>query len=171
MSNINIAYGAASGMAITLTGLPSNSAGYLNTGQTSVVVFNTGTNLNYLDALVGGKVTVGTSPTDARQIEVWAYGNVDDLPTYPDTIVGTDAQKVITNIGIKNAALKLLSVIATDSSSNRTYWFGPISVASSFGGMLPKNWGIFIDHNTAVNLNTTGFLHAVTYTPIYETVV
>lgn len=170
MSTINIGYSSGVVMSITLTGLPSNSVGVLTTGQSSLAISNTGAGAFFLDAFIGGKLTVGASPTDARQIEVWAYGNIDDLPTYPDTILGTDAQKVMA-IGSKNASLKLLSVIGTDPTSNKTYYFGPTSIASAFGGMLPKSWGVFITQNTAVSLNTTGSNHSITYTPIYETVV
>ena len=171
MSNINIAYSSGVPITITLTGLPSNGVGYLTTGQTSVSIFNTGTNLYYLDAFVGGKITVGTSPTDQRQIEIWAYGNIDDVPTYPDVIVGTDAQIIISTMGTKISSLKLLSVIGTGPTTSQTYWFGPVSVASVFGGILPKNWGLFVCQNTAVTLNTTGTQHSITYTPIYETVI
>ncbi len=31
-----------------------------------------------IDALVGGLVTTGTSPTASKQIEVWAYASPDD---------------------------------------------------------------------------------------------
>lgn len=169
MSNVNIAYGPTGLFVITLTGLPTNSIGSVLTGQTSVAISNSGVGTLYLDYLVGGKVTAGTTPTTARQIEIHAYGAIDDTPTYPDTILGTDANKVITSDGIKSTILKPLSIISTDDTSSREYWFGPVSVASAFGGILPKNWGIFVAHNTAVNLNITGTNHSISYTPVYLT--
>ena len=87
MSDIKTAYGASVQLTMTsLASLPSDGIGV--SGATSTAVNNTST--QYLDALVGGKITLGTSPTNGRQIEIWAYGNVDDTPTYPDTINGVD---------------------------------------------------------------------------------
>jgi hypothetical protein len=35
---------------------------------------------------------------------------------------------------------------------------------------MPRNWGLFIVHNTAANLNSTGSNHAFYGTPITYTV-
>ena len=165
MSDIKITYGASTTIGITLTGLATNSLGVLTTGQESNYISNSGNNL---DVLLGGKISVGSSPTASRQIEIWVYGSIDDSPTYPDALDGSDSSEVI--LGDRNATMKLFQVISTDSTSNKTYWFGPSSVSSSFGGYIPKYWGVFVCHNTAVSLNTSGTSHSISYTPIYESI-
>ena len=62
------------------------------------------------------------------------------------------------------------TMLVDATTSDRTYWFAPVSVAALFGGTLPKYWGAFITHNTGVNLNSTGTNHVISYTPAYETI-
>jgi hypothetical protein len=119
-----------------------------------------------MDYLLSGKITVGTSPTTAKLIEVWLVGLMDDS-NFPDVFDGTDSVETITSNGVKNAICKLATIIETESTSDRTYPFGPISVASVFGGVVPKKFIVFVTHNTAVNLNSTGSNHQITVTPVY----
>jgi hypothetical protein len=164
--DVKTAYGSSAAFTITLTGLATDAN--LLTGRESTSVSNT-TNL-YEDYLIGGKVTTGTSPTAAKQIEVWAYGSVDDTPTYPDVFDGTESAETVTSSDIKPVALKLLAVMPTSNTSDRSYWFGPVSLAAAFGGVVPKNFGVFVTHNTGVNLNATASNQAISYTGIYRTV-
>lgn len=167
MASIKTTYGAS--VALTMTSLASlPSDGLFVTGACSAAVNNSTD--NYLDALVAGKITAGTSPTTNRTIEIWAYGNMDDTPTYPDTIAGTDSVKTFTSAGSKAASLKLVSVISTTGTSNGAYYFGPNSIGSLFGGHLPKYWGLCVFQNTNVALNASGAAHSISYTPVYETV-
>jgi len=62
-----------------------------------------------------------------------------------------------------NGIVKLAASMISDSTSNRDYFFGPVSVAQLFGGSLPKFWGVFVAHDTAVALNATGGQHVLTY--------
>ena len=165
MADLKIAYGASSALTITLAALAS-STGRL-AGRESAAVDNTAG--LHLDYLVAGRITTGTTPTDARIIEVWAYGQHEDTPSYPDVFDGTDSAETVTSDGIKAACLRLIAAIATDGTSNRTYPFGPVGLASLFGGPVPKRWGVFVTHDTGVNLNATAGNHAVWTTPIYAT--
>lgn len=167
MADIKTAYGASIQFTMTsLASLPSD--GLFVTGATSTAVDNTST--KYIDALVGGKISVGSGVTTNRQIEVWVYGNVDDTPTYPDTINGVDGVRTLSSAGTKAATLKLLSIIPTTGTNNAGYYFGPNSVASLFGGHLPKYWGLAVFQNTNAALNSSGASHNISYTPLYETV-
>lgn len=166
MADVKTAYGLSSAITITLAGLAS-SAG-LTAGRASTVVDNATD--KYLDFLVGGKITTGTSPTTAKSILVYVYGSVDDTPTYPDGITGSDAAKTMTSADVRNAGLVLAASVTTDNTSDRTYWVRPFSVANCFGGSLPKKWGVFVVHDTGVNLNATGSNHELTATPVYQTV-
>lgn len=166
-ADVKQAYAASADLTITLASLASDTN--LLAGRESTAVDNGASN-KYLDYHVGGKITTGTSPTDARKIEVWAYGAVNDTPTFPDVLDGTNSAETITSANIKNSSMKLLAVLATNNTSDRTYWFAPRSIRMLFGGMVPDQWGIFVVHNTAVNLNSTGSNHAISQTGTYLTV-
>lgn len=164
--DVSLQHGASAALTITLASLASSATWVAGQESTAVA-----TGDPVLDYLVAGKVTVGTSPTANTQIQVWAYGSYDDTPTYPDTIDGTNSAETLTSAAIRNAALTLLAVMDVDATtSDRTYWFSPTSLAAAFGGVLPKNWGVWVTHNTGVNLNSTGSNHALSYTPVYATV-
>ena len=152
-------YGAAATLTMTLASLASDVN--LVAGRASTNVNNGAAGADAIDALVGGKVTTGTSPTVDRQIEVWAYGTYDGT-SYSGGATGTDANLTPQAKGL----MRLLTVIPTDATSNKTYTWGPVSLAQAFGGMLPERWGIYIVHNTGVALNATGSNHEVRYTPV-----
>lgn len=157
---------ASSALTITLASLASDSS--LLAGRQSTVIDNSSN--QYLDYLVSGKITAGTSPTAAKSIEVWAFATADDAPVYPDQFGASDAGVTPTSRDILANACALVASIPTDSTSNRTYWFRPTSIAALFGGVLPKKFGLFVVHNTGVNLNSTGSNHAIYSSPRYATV-
>lgn len=164
-SNIKTAYAASVNHTITLASLATDTS--LLAGRAGAAIDET-SNL-YLDEILAGFIETGTSPTVGTEIDVYVYGSIDDVPTYPDGITGSDANKTITNVNVLNSGLKLVASITVTASSNVKYPFGPISVAALFGGVLPKHWGVFIVHNTGVNLNSTGGNHQVTSTGLYST--
>lgn len=166
MSSIKIDYAASSALTIALASLASDSN--LLAGRQSTAWNNTSN--KYLDLLIGGKISTGTSPTAGKQIEVWAYAAVNDTPTYPDAITGSDGNVTITSADIKIAALAKLEDIYTDATSSRAYWFKPRSIASLFGGELPPYGGIFVVHNTGVALHATGGNHVLSMTPVFRSV-
>jgi len=165
MADVKIAYASSSALTITLASLATSAT--LVFGRESTAVDNT-TN-KYLDYLLGGKITTGTSPTDAKQIRVYVVGLVEDS-TYPDVMDGTDSDETWTSTGIRDSASKLAAVIPTNNTSDRTYWFGPVSVAGLFGGVMPKKFVVWVTHDTAVNFNSTAGNHAIHVTGVYETV-
>lgn len=120
---------------------------------------------NDLDHLVSGMITTGTSPTASRTIEVWAYSyaRIDTgTPTYPDVLDGTDSAETFTSRNVLLNVLKPICTLVVDSTSNRSYYFGPYSIATLFGS-LPQYWGVFVVNCTAVALNSTGSNHYITY--------
>jgi hypothetical protein len=156
---------SADTVALTLSAasLASTSAGILLAGRESTAVTNT-TNLD-LDHLVSGRVTVGTSPTVSRVIELWAWAAVriaSGTPTYPDVITGSDAAATLTSANVKQSALRLVWSTLIDSTSDRAYWIPPISIGLLFGD-LPPYWGLFLTHDTGVNLNGTAGNHYFHY--------
>ncbi len=164
MSAVKIEYGASAALTITLASLATSST--LLVGRQSTAIDNATD--KYLDFLVGGKITTGTSPTANKQIEILAFGSLNDTPLYPDTLGAADAGVTLTNTGNKLAVVIPLVTIPTTSSSNITYFFGPFSLAKLFGAM-PKKWGIFVTHNTGADLHATGSNHALYFVPVYAT--
>lgn len=162
MATTTINYAASAALTITLASLASATSKL--TGRESTAVSNA-TN-KYVDALVGGKITTGTSPTDAKTIEIWVYGAVNDTPTYPDVLDGTDSDETFADNGSKFSSMKLACVINTDNTSNQTYWVAPFSVAQLFGGLMPTHWGVFVTHDTGVALNATAGNHEFKYTGV-----
>lgn len=157
-----IAYGSSSNLTMTLASLASDTN--LLAGRESTEVDNT-TN-KYVDYLLSGKITTGTSPTTAKIIEVHVVGLLDDS-TYPDVFDGTDSNETISTAGTKAGITRLAASIDTTATSDQGYWFGPVSVAALFGGVMPKKFVVFVVHNTAVALNATGGNHQITVTPVY----
>jgi hypothetical protein len=166
MADQKIEYASSAAMTVSPASLASDTN--LLAGVESTAVDNTSN--KYLDYLLAGKLTTGSSPTDVRQIQIYVYGQLEDTPVYPDVIDGSSSGETITSDDIRDAALRLAAVMPTNNTSDRTYYFGPLSVAALFGGSVPKRWGVFVVHNTGVNLNSTGGNQAIWYTPIYATV-
>lgn len=167
MATVNIAYAASATITCGVASLATSST--FVAGQESSVVDNT-TN-KYVDALLAGQVTTGTTPTTATAILVYVFAILDDTPTYPDVMDGTDSAETVTSAGVGSGFLKLAAVMSNDSTtSNRAYAFGPVSVAQLFGGIMPKKWAIFVTHNTGVNLNSTAGNHFFKYTGVTYTV-
>ena len=164
--DIKLAYAASASLTLTLASLASDTNRLA--GRASTAIDNS--TLKYTDILIGGKIMTGTTPVADRRIEVWAYGALNSTPLYPDAVTGTDANTSITSANIKRGALRLIATMMVDATSNRSYSFGPVALAEVFGGVLPVRWGIFVTHDTNVNLNATAGNHFISYTPIYSTV-
>jgi hypothetical protein len=163
--DVTLKRGTSSALTITLASLGTSAS--RTGGRESAAVATAEPAVDYL---VGGKITTGTSPTVSKQIDVWIYAAVEDDPIYPDVFDGTDSAETVTSENVRNAALRLLATIMVDATSDLTYWFGPCSVAALYGGVLPTHWGVFVTHDTAVNLNSTGGNHAIYATPVYANV-
>ena len=165
MADLKLSYPAASDLTITLASLASDTN--LLTGRESATIDNS-TNL-YLDILVSGKITAGTSPTAARSIEVWAVGSWDGT-NWPDVFDGTESAETITSADIKASVCRFVAAMATANTSDRTYHFGPVSLASAFGGTLPPKVVLFVTHSTGVALNSTAGNHQIRLQPVFQTV-
>lgn len=162
-------YGAVADLTITLASLATSATRVAGRQSTAV----TEASDLALDELVSGKITVGTTPTINTYIDIWVFAQQDDAPTYPTLVTtglgASDAAATAATEGIRNNAMKWAASILVDATtSDRVYSFAAFSVAQLFGGRLPKRWGVFVAHNTGVNLNATGTNHQITRTPIFE---
>lgn len=164
-ADVKVAYAASADYTITLASLASSST--FVAGQESTWISNASN--KYLDYLISGKITTGTSPTANTFIRVYVLGSLKDTPTYPDVFDGTDSAETVTNTNIL-AAMPLGFEGPVASTSNIGYPVHPFSCAMLFGGAVPNSHGLFVTHNTGVALNSTGGNHVLSYTPIYATV-
>lgn len=152
MTTATINYAANAAITMDLANLATSST--FVAGRESNQIDNTSN--KYIDALVSGKISVGTTPTANTTIAVYVWGADTSLATTAiDVLDGTDSAETLTNIGILGA-LKLGAAIAVPANtSDVAYEVLPFSVASLFGGVMPKFWGLYVAHNTAVNLRNT----------------
>ncbi len=157
-------YVASSSLTCTLASLATSSTWVA--GRSTAEYDNTSG--LYLDCVVSGKITVGTSPTINTAIEVWLIPKLAD-GTYADTFDGTDKAITMTSRGILTSYGKLVALMAVDSTtSDRGYYFSE-SVMKVTGLLPPPKFQLFFTHNTAVNLNATGGNHVITIKPQYIT--
>lgn len=158
--------GTLAAATITLASLAPSAT--LVAGRQSTAIDNT-TN-KFLDYVLSGKITVGTTPTAATRIELWCVPTLDDTPTYPDTFGASDANVTVTSRTILQGAGRLVAVLDVDvNTSNRSY---PIqtSLAAFFGGNCPLKFALFVVHNTGVALNSTGGNHVINVKGLYKTI-
>ena len=160
MADLLTKYPATSSVDVTidLASLATNAQGVFLAGRASTAIDNRTT--QDLDHLLSGVIVAGSvAPTVSRSINVYAYAassTASGVPTYPDSITGNDAAKTMTSANVMNSALKFVASITIDATANRVYTFSPVSIASLFGGVLPKFYGIFVAHDTAQTLGATG---------------
>lgn len=166
-ADLKLAYAASAAYTITLASLATSSTHLV--GRQSTVVSNT-TNL-FLDYGIAGRVMVGTGPTANTSIQAMVFGSLNDTPLYPDAFGGTDAARTIASEGVKGGAVAFIAYISVGTTtSDREYPFLPVSLSLAMGGFLPKSHGVFVAHNTGVNLNSTGGNHGVFHTGVYRTI-
>jgi hypothetical protein len=154
MATISMDYSAAQTVTITMTSLAN--AAY----RQSSVVDNT-TN-KFVDALLGGIVQVGTSPTSGGTFNVFVYGTYDGT-NYTAGCSGSDAAYTADG---EEDELRFLTSITVDTTTDQDYVFGPVSVAQVFGGVLPPKWGVVVRNTTGVTTNATGTNNEIQFTGI-----
>jgi hypothetical protein len=119
-------------------------------GRSSDVQDNS-TNL-YQDALLGGVIKMANStPGASKSVSIYAYSDVDSTPHYTESVTGSAAS--FTRADPTN--LKLVAVVAVPTQ-NVNFYFGEVSIAAAFGGILPKKWGICVFNDTGQALGGSG---------------
>jgi len=165
MADVKLAYGTAVDATITLASLATSSTRLV--GRESTEVIN---NVNlFLDYLISGRITTGTTPTVNTTIEVWAVAAFDGT-TFPHVFDGTDSDETITLDNIKNNICHLVASMTVTATSNVEYPFSGISLASVFRGPIPPKFVFFVTHDTGVNLHATAGNHQIRVQPVFETV-
>lgn len=160
MATQTINYSSNTAITMDLANLASSATWVA--GRESTEVDNTSN--KFVDAIVQGSVSVGTTPTANTVINVFVYASDTSLATTPlDVIDGVDSAETITNTGVLYSMFRLGAAInVLQTTSDIAYPIAPFSIAQLFGGVMPKYWGLFVAHNTGVNLrnnavNTNSF--------------
>lgn len=157
--------GTTATMTLTLNSLASDTnllAGRGSTAQSNA------TN-KYDDYHVAGKIKMGTTPTANTVVEVWAIGAQNDTPAWPDAFTGTDGNISMTSRNVLFGFGKLVVALQNDATTTgRIYYFGPVSIAQLFGGIVPIQFGIYVVHNCVAALDASAggsvYLTGVQYT-------
>lgn len=162
MADIKLKFPVTDTVAITIS-LASLASSTAYAGRASTAINNT-TNLD-LDHLVSGVIKLGTTPTAAKRVSVYAYAPVrivSGTPTYPDGITGTDAAKTMTSANVALASLVWLWGGNTDATTGLNLFMPPRSIAQAFGNM-PPHWGLFVMHDSVAALDATASNHYLHY--------
>lgn len=166
MPVLTTTYSTTTTITMNLSGLAA-SATYI-TGRESTQVDNTST--QYIDAIVHGDFTVGTTPAITGGLAVYVWGSEVSLGTTPlKTLDGTDSDESLTTTELGMLKFASFTPVLVNTSDTQ-YFIAPFSVAALFGGVMPKFWGLYVAHSTtaalrtnAANTNSFNFV-GVTYT-------
>lgn len=160
MSDIKVAYGTSTGITCTLASLASTPG----TAREGTAVDNTSNKFQDAMVYLAARLVTGTPGSD-KVINIWAYGS-EDATNYTDNATGTDA--AVTLRAPNN--FRLIGIIGTPDSGGLTYKSNPMPVASAFGGILPRKWGIVVENRTNLAFETGEGNQIKTYTGVYNTV-
>lgn len=165
---ITTTYSANTAITLDISALASSAI--FVAGRESSEIDNTAN--KYIDAIVGGRFIVGTTPTLPCQLNIYVWGSPVSLATTAiDVLDGTDSAETLTNSTVLTNSLVLArSASVLVNTSDLTYYVSPFSVAQLFGGIMPKFWGLYVSHNMTAALktdagNTNSFtFNGITYT-------
>jgi len=155
MTILTTTYDTADTITITLASLADGSfrqsASFDNTTD------------NFVDALIGGKIMTGTSPSVNKSINVSIYATYDNGTTFTGGASGSDAAYTADG---EESLFNRIATILVDATSDQQYVWGPRSVKELFGGVLPSDFGIIVENDTGAALNSTGGNHEIKFTGI-----
>jgi len=152
MAVSKITYSTSTAITISLASLANLSA------RESTVIDNS-SNL-YLDAIVYLALDLNTgTPSQDQAFNIYFYGS-EDGTNYTDNATGSDAPITLRS----PTNLRGPFIIATPTSGGLVYKAVIGSVASYFGGVLPRKWGIVVENRCGVTLSGTEGNHIKSYT-------
>lgn len=158
----NIKYAASASITCTLASLTSSTT----VGRGSAVIDNT-SNL-YADVMVtlGIMTSAGTQAAVDKACYIYLYGSEDGVVYNGSSAEAEGSDASLTFDSPTN--LRGPYVLSCPSSST-TYRLVIGSVASSFGGVMPRKWGVVVQNYSGLLLNATESNHQKTYTGITYT--
>ena len=159
MATAKPVYASAATITLTLTSLTNGSY------RQSTVVDNTTT--RYEDAILGGSIQTGTTPTVNTTLEVYLYGTFDGT-NYTAGASGTDGAYTADG---EELLLRPFEIIQVDATSDQDYVYGPGSVKAAFGGVMPIKWGVVVKNASGVTTNATGTNNITKFTGVNTEIV
>jgi hypothetical protein len=97
-----------------------------------------------------------SAPTASTNCWIYTWAALDDTPTYPDVITGSEALIALTSANVRDSGmLRQGAVITFDATANRLY-YGSFNVAALYGGHMPKKWGVWAVQNSGQTLAASG---------------
>lgn len=148
-------FGTATAVTCTLASLASSTADP-PVGRESAVIDCT--TIDCDDIVIGGKVTVGTTPASGKSIFVFFAPSYDGTSYAGNAAGAGDAALTPSNVETMVLAAQIVTKATT---SNVTFNWAASVVAVC--GFMPSKLVVFITHNTTVNLNATGTNHEIKY--------
>lgn len=149
-----ITYSASSTYTISLAGLAANSA------RQGIAIDNSTT--RYIDAMMYFAIQLQTgTPAGDRSLLFWFYGS-EDGTNFGDNATGSDAPITLRS---PNNFRGPFATFTPDAGGLVYRTYIP-SVASFFGGNMPRRWGVVIENRTGIALNLTESNHIKTWTGI-----
>ncbi len=148
MGAITNVYGTPATLTWGMTNPSSDTS--LLAGRESTAVNNTA---NAVDVIIGGHFAGPSSGAAAGVIQVFAYGSWDDGTTWTAIITATDGNLTLT--ATDKEQLRPVRSITTTTTASDVYKWGPVSLASVFGGTLPERWGLWGVHDAGGALTTS----------------
>lgn len=149
-TNFQTTYVASANYTLTSWATLASDTNLLAGASTAVV--DNGASGAPLEMGITCRIKNGTTPTTAKEIDVYAWTTQDDTPTYPDAITGSDAAITITGTDAINNALKLVWSFASTTTTGGTYptgWHtGSMVTLGGLFGLCPRYHGLWIVHNT-----------------------
>lgn len=142
MATATISYSANTAITLDLSSLAQSTS--FVAGRESTEIDNT-TN-KYVDAIVNvlGITGSASAATAGQGINIYLWGADTSLGTTAiDTLDGTDSAETIALPTLQSLRLAA-SAYTTVTTASQVYFFQPFSVASRFGGVMPKYWGLFV---------------------------
>ena len=155
---MSLNYGTSS--ALSFAGTFATAAN--NAVHSSAAVTVSTTN-NVVDVMVRVQVSVGTVASP-NQVVVYVYGSEDGANYASSSATSDDVDgtaKALTALAVPTN-MRLLGVISTTVNSV-TLKSQPMSIASAFGGVLPRKWGVVVQNTTGAALTAA----SGSYTEIY----
>lgn len=122
----------------------------------------------YLDYIINVKIQVESSGLTAGEIRLYLVAELEDA-SWPDVFDGTESTETVTSVAIRDAICRLAAVTATSTDASRVYYLNCPSVATVFGGVVPRKFVPFITQSTVAALETTGDPNQVYVKGVYLT--
>lgn len=150
MAVTKITYSANTAITFDISSL-ATSATWL-AGRESTQVDNS-SNL-YVDAIVNvDPITSGATMAVGDVLELRLWGADTSLATTPiDVLDGTDSAETLTQDSVRQSLKLVKAVVSTSTGASQKIYIPPFSVASFFGGRMPKFWGLFLAHDHSSSL-------------------